>query len=297
MKLGAYDFLPKPFTQDELSIIVRRGLEKRKLSLESASLRQEKERMKEYFITLVTHELRSPLVTVQQYCNTILGGFVGDVKPEQEEILKRCQERIKELLKLVEDWLNVSRVERGEIVDRLEPVNLVPLIRDAVSALQTSAEMKPVTINVDSVDDLPFVRGDTETLELVFMNLIINGIKFNEEGGKVEITARENGKYVTVEVADTGIGIPEECLPFVFNEFYRVRNKATRNITGSGLGLSLVKRIVEAHSGSIQAVSEVGKGSMFTIMLPKIAQGDGGSAEQACQSGSRYSSLDEVRPS
>ncbi len=270
MKLGAYDFLPKPFAPDELRIIVRRGLEKRRLSLESAYLRREKERIKEYFITLVTHELRSPLATVHQYCDTILGGFVGEVKPKQEEILKQCKGRIKGLLKLVEDWLNVSRIERGEIVDRLEPVNLVPLIRDAVSALQTSAEMKPVTINVDSVDDLPFVMGDTETLDLVFTNLIGNGIKFNEEGGKVEITARENGKYVTAEVADTGLGIPAEKLPFIFEEFYRVKNKATRNITGSGLGLSFVQKIVEAHSGRIQVISEEGQGSTFIVSLPRI---------------------------
>ncbi len=148
MKRGAYDFLPKPFTPDELRIIVRRGLEKRRLSLESASLREEKERIKEYFITLVSHELRSPLATVQQYCDTILGGFVGEIKPEQKEILKRCQERIKGLLKLTEDWLNVSRIENGEIVDRLEPLDLVSLLEQVISSQQASAEMKKVTLNM-----------------------------------------------------------------------------------------------------------------------------------------------------
>ncbi|MBA7668774.1 Sensor histidine kinase RcsC [subsurface metagenome] len=269
MKRGAYDFLPKPFTPDELRIIVRRGLEKRKLSLESASLRQEKERMKEYFITLVSHELRSPLVTIQQYCNTILGGFVGDVKPEQKEILKRCQERIKELLKLVEDWLNVSRIERGVIVENLKPLELSPLLTKIVNLLNPSAKTSKVTLNANIPSELPLVMGDNETLGLVFTNLISNAIKFNSEGGKVEIGLRDDGKNMTIEIADTGIGIPEESLQFVFDEFYRVRNKDTRNITGSGLGLSLAKKIVDAHSGTILAVSEPGKGSTFTVRLPK----------------------------
>ncbi len=275
MKRGAYDFLPKPFTPDELRIIVRRGLEKRRLSLESAHLRQEKERVKEYFITLVTHELRSPLATVQQYCDTILGGFVGEVKLEQEEILKRCKGRIKELLKLVEDWLNVSRVETGVIVEKLKPLELSPLLIKVINRLRTSAETNKITINLDMPNGLPLVMGDEETLELVFTNLISNAIKFNCEGGKVEVRLRDNDKNIAVEVADTGIGIPAESLPFVFDEFYRVRNKATRNITGSGLGLSLSKRIVDAHSGSIQVESEPARGSIFTFSLPKIKPNEG----------------------
>jgi len=297
MKRGAYDFLPKPFTPDELRIIVRRGLEKRRLSLESAYLRQEKERMKEYFITLVSHELRSPLATVQQYCDTILGGFVGEVEPEQEEILKQCRVRIKGLLKLVEDWLDVSRIESGMIVENLKPLELSPLLTRVVDLLRTPAETNKVTINVDMPNGLPLVMGDEETLELVFTNLISNAIKFNSEGGKVEARLRADGENVTVEVADTGIGISEESLPFVFNEFYRVRNKETRNITGSGLGLALAKRIVEAHSGSIQVASEPGKGSTFTVMLPRIAQGDGGAAESADQLGSQRDSVDGARSS
>jgi len=269
MKRGAYDFLPKPFTPDELRIIVRRGLERRKLSLESASLREEKERIKEYFITLVSHELRSPLATVQQYCDTILGGFVGNVKPEQEEILKRCQERIKGLLKLTEDWLNVSRVERGVIVEKLKPLELSPLLIKVIDFLKPSAETNKITINVDMPNEPPLVMGDEETLELVFTNLISNGIKFNHKGGRVEVRLCNNGENLTAEVADTGIGIPAENLPFIFDEFYRVRNKKTRNITGSGLGLSLAKKIVDAHSGTILAVSEPGKGSTFAVRLPK----------------------------
>ncbi|UCH10707.1 MAG: response regulator [Fidelibacterota bacterium] len=269
MKLGAYDFLPKPFAPDELRIIVRRGLEKRKLSLESAQLRQEKERIKEYFITLVSHELRSPLATVHQYCDTILGGFVGEVNQSQGEILKICRERVSDLLKLVDDWLSLSRIESGEIVAHPKPVNLASLLAHVAHKLQSKAAMNAVTIRVDSTNDLPSVLGNAEALELVFTNLISNSIKFNVEGGKIEISAHADGKYVIVDVTDTGIGISAENLPFIFDEFYRIKNGATRRIPGSGLGLSLVRKIVNAHSGRIQVVSEEGRGSTFKVMLPK----------------------------
>jgi len=120
---------------------------------------------------------------------------------------------------------------------------------------------------------------------LVFTNLISNAIKFNREGGRVDVSLCNDSEDLTVEVADTGIGIPAENLPFIFDEFYKIRNKETRNITGSGLGLSLAKRIVEAHSGSVQAVSEPGRGSTFTVVLPRIAQGDGGATEPTDQLG------------
>lgn len=270
MKRGAYDYLPKPFTPDELRIIARRGLEKRKLSLESATLRREKEKLKEYFITLVSHELRSPLVAVQQYFYNILGGFVGEVTIKQEEILKRCQERIKGLLKLIEDWLNMSRIDNGEIVDKREPLALTPILIKVIDFLRTLAERYKITVNIQSSSDLPLVLGERETLEVVFTNLISNSIKYNMEGGNVRIGLREDGNYMAIEITDTGLGIPENELPFIFDEFYRIRNKETRNIMGSGLGLPIAKKIVEAHSGWIQATSEQGKGSVFTVFLPSI---------------------------
>ena len=268
MKRGAYDFLPKPFSPDELRIIVRRGLERRKLSLESARLRQEKERMKEYFITLVTHELRSPLVTIQQYFHTVLGGFTGEINPQQKEIFIHCQERVKSLLDLIEDWLSVTRIEKGAIVGKLEPLSLPLLLNKVIDSHRSLAEKKNVSIKLDTEDDVPPVLGDPETLEIVFNNLVTNGIKFNVEGGVVELHLWTNGVLVSVTVSDTGIGIPRECLPYIFEEFYRVKEAETTSIGGSGMGLPIAKKIVEAHSGTIEVSSEPQQGSTFTVSLP-----------------------------
>ena len=269
MKRGAYDFLPKPFTPDELRIIAKRGLERRKLGLEAESLRKEKEKLRENFITMVTHELRAPLTAVQQYFETILGGFAGEVTAKQEKMLKRASERVDGLLTLIKDWLNISRIHTGEAVEKLGPLVLAPMIAKVVDFLQPLAEKSKVALHLESPADLPMVRGDKETLEVVFTNLISNGIKYNVERGKVEVRLREEGDSIAAEVADTGIGIPERDLPFIFDEFFRVRSGETQCVVGSGLGLSIAKKIVEAHSGLIQATSELGKGSRFTVLLPK----------------------------
>jgi FixJ family two-component response regulator len=124
MKEGAYDFLPKPFTPDELRLIVKRGLEKRRLELETAALRAEKERMKRNFVTLVSHELRSPLVVAEQYLAVLQEGILDEAPDKQKEVLSRVRERVKELLTLVHEWLDISRIEAGKIVEKFEPLDL-----------------------------------------------------------------------------------------------------------------------------------------------------------------------------
>jgi FixJ family two-component response regulator len=133
MKEGAYDFLPKPFTPDELRLIIKRGLEKRKLALEAATLREEKKRMEENFITMVSHELRTPLVDIQQYFEVILGGIVGEVAIKQKEMLERVRERIDALLKLIKDWLDMTRIKAGEVVKKFEPLDISSILKDAIS--------------------------------------------------------------------------------------------------------------------------------------------------------------------
>ncbi len=155
-------------------------------------------------------------------------------------------------------WITGTIENWGEVIDQeITDAIHVYTRSDACGAANTWAKL---------------LGGNQE--DLLFTNLISNAIKFNREGGRVEVRLYNDGENLTAEVADTGIGIPAENLPFIFDEFYRVRNKETRNITGSGLGLSLAKKIVDAHSGSIQAISESGKGSTFMVVLPRISQGE-----------------------
>ena len=272
MKRNAYDFLPKPFTPDQLRIVTRRGLERRRLALESARLRREKAKIRENFITLVSHQLRSPLASAKQHLGVILAGFAGDVADKQRQMVEKASQYIDELLHLVDDWLDMSRIEAGNLTAQFERVPIAAILSESVELLRPLAEAREVDLEPDLHDDRPEVHGDRESLKQAFMNLVSNGINYNRKGGTVTVSTREQGNDLVVEISDTGIGISQDNLSFIFDEFFRVKTKDTRHVVGSGLGLTMVKRIIEAHNGSIQVVSELGKGTTFSIILPKAGQ-------------------------
>jgi len=269
MKKGAYDFLPKPFTPEELRIIISRGLERRKLILETESLRKEKKLIEDNFITMVSHQLRSPLVAIQQFFEVILGGMVGEVQEKQKEMITRSRDRMDGLLKLIDDWLDVARLSGGQIVDKLKRLSLKKIIKKLIGDMQPLAQKNDVSLEFGTCSENDLVQGDEETLEQVFSNLITNATRYNKPKGKVVITIKENKDFISAEVKDTGIGIAKEHLPFIFDQFYRVKRGEDQKIKGTGLGLSIAKKIVDAHGGSIKASSELGKGSSFTVLLPK----------------------------
>ena len=269
MKRNAYDFLPKPFTPDQLRIVISRGLERRRLTLASARLQREKELMKENFITLASHQLRSPLASAKQYLAVILAGFAGDVADKQKQMMEKASEYIDGLLQLINDWLDMSRIEAGKLIAELEPVAINTVLSESVELLKPLAEAKNVTLKTYLGDGLPTVQGNRESLKQAFTNLLSNAINYNKQGGTVTVSTTGQDDCLVVEVADTGIGISQENLGLIFEEFYRVKAKETLGITGSGLGLPIARRVIEAHNGSIKVVSELGKGTTFSIFLPK----------------------------
>lgn len=269
MKRGAYDFLPKPFSPEELRIIVRRGYERRRSLQESSRLRQEKERLQEYFITLVSHEIRSPLATVKQNFYTLLNGYVGDIEPEQKDVIKLCTERIDSVLQLVENWLSRERIEKGHEIGANKPLNMIELLKQVCSAYFVVAENNNVELNLEVPADCPAVIGNGSSLEVLFSNLLSNGIKYNKAGGTLDVSFSWDNDQLKIVIVDTGIGIHEDQIPLIFEEFYRAPVvDARKKPTGSGLGLAIVKRIVEAHHGTIQVRSTIGKGTTFTVTLP-----------------------------
>lgn len=269
MKKGAYDFLPKPFTPEELRIIINRALERRQLALEAESLRIEKKLLEENFITMVSHQLRSPLVAIQQYFEVILAGMVGQVEEKQKEMILRARERLDGLLKLISDWLDLAKINRGQIVDKLKPVSLKKVLEKQVEFLKPLAKENEVTVELIPFSGNDLIQGDEETLEQAFANLINNAIRYNKPKGRVKISIKEKGDFLATEIEDTGIGMAKEHLPLIFDQFYRVSRSETQKTKGTGLGLSIAKKIVDAHNGSIQVASELGKGSTFTVFLPK----------------------------
>ena len=283
MKRHAYDFLSKPFTPDQLRIVVKRGLERRRLTVEAERLRREKELMQKNFVTLVSHQLRSPLASARQYFSVIREGFAGDVTDKQKQIIEKASKYLDDLIQLINDWLDMSRIDPNRIAEKLEPVALGPVLSEILELVRPLAEAEQVTLDLRLGQDSPEVCGDRRSLKQAIMNLVTNAIQYNRQGGAVMISTRDGAAgarsacrpgrdEVVVDICDTGIGISQDNLPFIFDEFFRVKSSETQHVAGSGLGLPMVKRIIEGHEGRIEVHSELGKGTTFSIFLPKIQQ-------------------------
>jgi len=273
MKHGAFDFLPKPFTPDELRLIVNRALEQRKLLEETAALREEKERMKQYFITIVTHELRSPLLLVKQYLDLIVNGKMGTIDGVAREMLEGAFSTLTRLLDIIADWLELARINAGDIAGGMREISLWPALERVAAEMAPFAKDKGVTVTLEGAPDSCVVLAHAESLEVVFKNLVSNAIKYNKPHGSVTLAGRCVDGNLRIEVRDTGIGIPKQDLPFIFEDFFRVKSSKTAEITGTGLGLSIVKKIVEGHHGSIQVESTENEGTAVTIALPLARPG------------------------
>jgi two-component system sensor histidine kinase/response regulator len=272
MKRGAFDFLPKPFTPEELRLIVTRGIEQRRLLQETAALREEKERMKQYFITIVAHELRSPLLLVKQYLDLIVGGKMGSIDDTAREMLEGAHGTLKGLLDLIADWLQLARINAGDIAGGMEETDLWPVLARVVDEMAPFAAERGVTLRLDPPPERATIRAHAESLAVVFKNLISNAIKYNRPRGSVTLAGRATESALEVEVRDTGMGIPGEEIPFIFEDFFRVKSSKTAEIPGTGLGLSIVKKIVEGHHGSVEVESKENEGTAFCVRLPLARQ-------------------------
>jgi signal transduction histidine kinase len=269
MQKSAFDFLPKPFTPDELRLITRRGLEKRKLVTETQALRREKELLRKHFAAIVSHELKSPLAAVQQYLYALSGELSSQLTEDQLRRFERIQTRIDDLMKLIHTWLRAITVDIESIKENFKPISISSVISKAVESMEPQAIRKDIPIHTTIQDDIYLVEGDEGTLVEALVNLVGNAVKYSPTGNQVEITATNKDDQILIRIEDNGIGISKEDLPFIFEDFYT--GTTERNTErGSGVGLALTKRILEAHNGSVSVESELGKGSIFTLCLPAI---------------------------
>jgi signal transduction histidine kinase len=273
MKAGAFDFLPKPFTPEELRIVLVRALERRRLVRETEALKREKKALEEHFITMVSHQLRSPLVAIQQYFEVIQAGIAGQPAARWMDMIRRAGERVKGLLGLINDWLDLARIDQGRLVGKFQLLDPAALLDRLIGFLAASAAPAGVSLRWDAEPPRPpvHVLGDEESLEQVFTNVLSNAIKFNRPGGEVGVKVSAGEGTVVVEIRDTGIGIAPENLPRLFEQFFQAAPKEGGARKGSGLGLAIAKKIVDAHDGRIDVSSRPGAGTTFTIRLPAAA--------------------------
>jgi signal transduction histidine kinase len=231
-----------------------------------ASRLQHTKQTTERILSVIFHDLKAPLAAAESYNRLLLGGFTGELNEEQTTIVHRRSTRLSDLLNLISNIIDFSRVDFGDL--RTERLSLAKVIKDCVETMQPLAEEKELQLVVEVPRELPTVLGVAGRLKQVMTNLLSNAIKFTASG-RVTVKAKEYEDYVQVDVIDTGIGIPVEALPKIFDGFYKGLDMEQR---GAGLGLSISKKIIESHGGRIWALSpcpETGKGSRFTFTLPK----------------------------
>ncbi len=229
---------------------------------------KELDRMKTHFVNLVSHELRSPLSAVKLQHTVILEGLAGDLTHKQRELLTRAHDKIQGLMDLINDLLDIARIESGHKHLELLPLDLGDVLNEVVELLRAKAEAQKVTLRLE-VGELPLILADRRSMDEVFTNLISNAVNYSPDGGDVTIAAQCRPDYLEVRVSDQGIGIEPEEIAKIFEKFYRVKSPKTRQVIGTGLGLSLVRSIIEAHRGLVEVESRVGAGSTFKVFLPK----------------------------
>jgi signal transduction histidine kinase len=226
--------------------------------------------MKSNFVQMVSHELRSPLASIKQLQAVLLDGLAGELKDRQKDLLNRSQNKIQSLLDLINDLLDVGKIESGHGFQQQVPLRLGEVLEHTIALMDPRAESNNISLRLHLAPNLPPIQADLRNMEELFSNLISNAINYSPDGGKVIVSAVSHGDYLEVSVSDTGIGIEPEEIPKIFDKFYRVKHPKTRQVLGTGLGLAIVKGIVESHRGSIDVESRPGVGTTFRVLLPAI---------------------------
>jgi len=227
------------------------------------------DRLKSEFVSKVSHELRSPLSTIHEQLATVIGDLVDHAPVQDQHILSRAKEKTKGMISLINDLLDMSRIDEGLICREPRPVLLEELLRGIVDFLLSRAQAKGQSLALELPEaPLPEIQADPLALESIFGNLVTNAITYTPNGGSIRVEVDMAGVNVRVRVADNGFGIPDKHLARIFERFYRVKDENTRYITGTGLGLPIVKGLLDAMGGIIEVQSTPGEGSVFTVLLP-----------------------------
>jgi len=267
-KRGAYDFMAKPFTADEIREIVRKAARHLLLQRQAQRLTQENRQVRFQFISILAHEMKSPLAAVEGYLQLILTKPLGDQVDAYREMLNRSVIRLEGMRKLIHDLLDLTAIESGRR-RHLQPILLQELIGTALESVLPECEQRQIRI-CSEIPEQFSLHADRSEIEIIMNNLISNAVKYNRDGGQIDIQVKPDAAndQLTIIVSDTGIGMSPDESKRLFDDFVRIKNVKTRNILGSGLGLSTVRKIVQLYNGNIDVVSEPDHGSVFTIILP-----------------------------
>ena len=296
LDIGADDYVLKPFEDEELLARIRALLRvkelqdeldksnialkkiNKELNVKTKELEQSNRELKKLdqlksdFISTVSHELRTPLTSIREVTSQVLDGILGETTKEQREFLPIALSEIDRLGRIIEDLLDISKIESGKVELKKEVIDIVPLVKEVISSSVSEAKNKGLEIRENFPKEPIVVYADKDRIIQVFTNLVGNSIKFTEKG-YIEISVVDKQTHVECSVSDTGKGISENDLPKVFSKFQQFGRTAGAGEKGTGLGLSIAKGIVELHDGKIWVESKLNKGTKFTFTLPKNTKG------------------------
>ena len=223
------------------------------------------------FVTVVTHELRTPLAVIRNNLEMLLDGTFGELSEIQNESMSRIFKNVERMIKLVSDSLEMSRIYGNRLKLKYDQVRLSEIFEKVATEMKVIAEEKGHDLTLDICEEIPIVSCDEDRITQALTNLLHNAIKFTPEGGKISVSLKIcdtcEEPYVVAEVSDNGIGIPKEDHEEIFKQFYGVQNSAT-NEPSTGLGLSIVKGVIEAHGGEVKVISRLGDGTTFSFTIP-----------------------------
>ena len=249
-------------------------LREREKSLKQANeLLSEKDRIKSEYVLRVTHDIKEHLAAIQSCLEPVAGGITGELNLKQRDLIQRANERAERLAFFIRALLEITRLRLNKQID-MHYFSLKKTIENAINFVDQGAKDKGIFISCNIEPGVGMIKGAEIYIEETIANLLANSVKYTPRDGKINLTVSDRSNSVLIEIADTGIGIPKDELPKIFEEFYRASNAKEVEKYGTGLGLSIVKQVIERHSGKIWAESQEGKGSAFYIILPKEQKED-----------------------
>ncbi len=263
---GAYDFVPKPFTPKELRASVETITKQLFLRRMTKKLNTEGRQVRFQFLSVLSHELKSPLNAIEGYLKMMQEKKYGEQITEYMEMIDRSLHRLQGMRNLIMDMLDFTRIESGKKKRKIEPVSLCEIIQYSIEAFQPLAIQKDVDVYLNCNEKIT-LDADRQELEIVCNNLISNAVKYNKVGGRVDIDLKKDNGRVIMAVSDTGIGMEPEDTKRLFEDFVRIKSKETKDISGSGLGLSIVKKVLDLYGASVSVDSQPGEGSCFTVVF------------------------------
>lgn len=263
---GAYDFIPKPFTPQELRSSLETITKKIYLKRMTEQLKDEGKQIRFQFLSVLSHEMKAPINAIEGYLQMIRERQFGSKIEDYDQIVDRSLKRVDAMRKLIMGLLDLTKIETKK-KQNLQDIDLVNIAKSAIDTMKPYAIQRDVSIQLHGPETLPF-QADPDEMEIILNNLISNAIKYNKQGGQVDVSMRTEKRLITLSVTDTGIGLSKQEMAKIFNDFVRIKNEKTKHISGSGLGLSIVKKLTESYHGDINLCSVPDKGSTFTVTLP-----------------------------